>query len=90
MPKATFLGARAFNQCYDLTELRLTAAGDLTLEKDSGSGPISASTAAQCSPTLNADKHYDTGTASPKAVSENQWATDYSERLFTWKSIAFE
>ena len=90
LPKATFLGARAFNQCYDLTELRLTAAGDLTLEKDSGSTFIPGNTAEECSLTLNTDKHYDTGTASPKAVSENQWATDYYERPLTWKSIAFE
>ncbi len=90
LPKATFMGVRTFSQCYDLTELRLTAAGDLTLEKDSGSTFIPGNIAEQCSLTLNADKHYDTGTASPKAVSENQWATDYYERPFTWKSIAFE
>lgn len=90
LPKATFLGHRVFNQCPDLTTLRLTAPGNLTLEKKDGATFISASTAAQCSLTLNADKHYDTGTASPKAVSENQWATDYYERPFTWKSIAFE
>ena len=90
LPKATFLGDGAFAQCYDLTTLRLTAAGDLTLEKDSGSTFIPGNIAAQCSLTLNADKHYDTGTASPKAVSADQWATNYYEAPLTWKSIAFE
>lgn len=89
LPKATFFGPGVFT-CLDLTELRLTAPGDLTLEEDSGSTFIPGKIAEQCSLTLNADKHYDTGTASPKAVSENQWATDYSERPLTWKSIAFE
>lgn len=90
LPKATFFGTGVFNQCYDLAELRLTAPGDLTLEKDSGSTFIPGNIAEQCSLTLNTDKHYDTGTASPKAVSENQWASDYFERPLTWKSIAFE
>lgn len=89
LPKATFFGPGAFN-CIHLTELRLTAPGNLTLEEEHGIIFIPPSTAAQCSLTLNADKHYDTGTASPKAVSENQWATDYSESPLTWKSIAFE
>lgn len=90
LPKATFFGTGVFNQCYDLAELRLTAPGDLTLEKENGVIFIPPNIAEQCSLTLNTNKHYDTGTASPKAVSENQWATDYSESPLTWKSIAFE
>lgn len=89
LPKATFFGTGVFNGIH-LTELRLTAPGDLTLEEEHGVIFIPPNTAEQCSLTLNTDKHYDTGTASPKAVSENQWATDYSERPLTWKSIAFE
>lgn len=90
LPKATFLGNGVFNQCPDLTTLRLTAPGNLTLEKKDGGTFITGNIAAQCSLTLNADKHYDTGTASPKAVSADQWATNYYEDPLTWKSIAFE
>lgn len=90
LPKATFLGDRVFLRCNDLTTLRLTAPGNLTLVKRAGGIFITTDMAAQCSLTLNADKHYDTGTASPKAVSADQWATDDDEKTFTWKSIAFE
>lgn len=90
LPKATQLGYRAFQQCDNLTELRLTAAGNITLEMDSGATPFGQNFAKACDLTLNADKHYDTGTAAPKAASADQWATDFYGNPLTWKSIAFE
>lgn len=90
LPKVTRLGYRAFQQCDALTELRLTAAGNITLEMDSGATPFSRDFAKACNLTLNADKHYSTGTAAPKATSADQWATDFYGNPLTWKSIAFE
>lgn len=90
LPKATILGHSAFQQCDKLTTLRLTAAGNIGLEMDSGVTPFGQNFAKACNLTLNADKHYDTGTAVPKAASADQWATDYFGNPLTWKSIAFE
>ena len=90
LPKATQLGYNAFQQCDKLTTLRLTAAGNITLEMDSGLTPFDQNFAKACNLMLNADKHYDTGTATPKAASADQWATDYYGNPLTWKSIAFE
>ncbi len=90
LPKATRLGHDAFQQCDKLTTLRLTAAGNITLEMDSGATPFGQNFAKACDLTLNADKHYDTGTAAPKAASADQWATDFYGNPLTWKSIAFE
>lgn len=90
LPKATQLGYRAFQQCDNLTELRLTAAGNITLEMEAGATPFSQNFAKSCDLTLNADKHYSTGTATPKAASADQWATNYYGDPLTWKSIAFE
>lgn len=90
LPKATILGQNAFQQCDKLTTLRLTAAGNIFQEMESGMGPFSPGFAKACDLTLNADKHYDTGTAAPKAASADQWAEDYYGNPLTWKSIAFE
>ena len=57
---------------------------------DSGATPFSQNFAKVCDLTLNADKHYSTGTAAPKAASADQWATNYYGDPLTWKSIAFE
>ena len=73
-----------------MTELRLTAAGNITLEMKDGATPFSQNFAKVCDLTLNADKHYSTGTAAPKAASADQWATNYYGDPLTWKSIAFE
>ena len=90
LPETTRLGYSAFQHCDALTELRLTAAGNITLEMDSGATPFSPNFAKVCDLTLNADKHYSTGTAAPKAASADQWATNYYGDPLTWKSIAFE
>lgn len=90
LPETTRLGYSAFQHCDALTELRLTAAGNITLEMDSGATPFSPNFAKVCDLTLNADKHYSTGTAAPKAASADQWATNYYGDSLTWKSIAFE
>ena len=90
LPKATILRQNAFHQCDKLTTLKLTAAGNIMLEMESGMGPFSPGFAKACHLTLNADKHYDTGTAAPKAASADQWARDFYGNPLTWKSIAFE
>ena len=90
LPETTRLGYSAFQHCDALTELRLTAAGNITLEMDRGATPFSPNFAKVCDLTLNADKHYSTGTAAPKAASADQWATNYYGDPLTWKSIAFE
>ena len=90
LPETTRLGYSAFQHCDALIELRLTAAGNITLEMDSGATPFSPNFAKVCDLTLNADKHYSTGTAAPKAASADQWATNYYGDPLTWKSIAFE
>ena len=41
LPETTRLGYSAFQHCDALTELRLTAAGNITLEMDSGATPFS-------------------------------------------------
>lgn len=90
LPETTRLGYSAFQHCDALTELRLTAAGNITLEMKDGATPFSQNFAKVCDLTLNADKHYSTGTAAPKAASADQWATNYYGDPLTWKSIAFE
>ena len=91
LPNAHYIDYGAFDKCEQLTSLTLTAEGDITLISYPMMGyyPFNFNTSA-CDLVLNADKHYESGTASPKAASENQWATDKSNSPLTWKSITFE
>ncbi|WP_294556108.1 leucine-rich repeat protein [uncultured Bacteroides sp.] len=93
LPQVTEIGGQAFQQCDNLTTLKLTAPGNLTLKINPGMGipPFSGNFAKTCHLTLNVDKHYDSGTATPKAESATTWYTpdEYSD-AYTWKSITFE
>ncbi|MFR7603105.1 MAG: hypothetical protein ACLUYV_04800 [Alistipes shahii] len=64
LPETTRLGYSAFQHCDALTELRLTAAGNITLEMDSGATLLSPNFAKVCDLTLNRPiKRHSTSTA---------------------------
>lgn len=93
LPKVTEINGQAFQQCNNLTTLKLTAPGNLVLKINPSMGmpPFDGSNFAKaCHLTLNVDKHYDSGTATPKAESATTWYTpnEYSD-AYTWKSITF-
>lgn len=93
LPKATHFEYGAFEQCSNLVELSLTAAGDFTLTLPpygtTYSFAFNFNTAA-CDLYLNGDKHFTSGNASPAAYSETSWAETYDGTPLTWKSITFE
>ncbi|MBO8482191.1 MAG: Ig-like domain-containing protein [Muribaculum sp.] len=87
LPKVTEIYYGLFMDC-PLTKLELTAAGDFTIHEH----PMAAFdlgyvvfnfTTESCELVLNADKHYESGTASPKAASATNWFDT------EWGSIAF-
>lgn len=91
LPNVHYIDYGTFDGCTQLTSLTLSAEGDITLMFFTMMGyePFNFDTAA-CDLVLNADKHYENGTAEPKATSENTWATDAQNSPLTWKSITFE
>ena len=87
LPKVTEIYYGLFMDC-PLTKLELTAAGDFTIHEDPlaafGLGVVVFNFATEsCELVLNADKHYESGTASPKAASATNWFDT------EWGSIAF-
>lgn len=87
LPKVTEIYYGLFMDC-PLTKLELTAAGDFTIHEH----PLAAFdlgyvvfnfTTESCELVLNADKHYESGTASPKAASATNWFDT------EWSSITF-
>lgn len=87
LPKVTEIYYGLFMDC-PLTELELTAAGDFTIHEVPlaafGFGDVVFNFATEsCELVLNADKHYESGTASPKAASATNWFDT------EWGSIAF-
>ena len=87
LPKVTEIYYGLFMDC-PLTKLELTAAGDFTIHEDPlaafGFGDVVFNFATEsCELVLNADKHYESGTASPKAASATNWFDT------EWGSIAF-
>ena len=91
LPEVHYIDYGVFDDCSQLTSLTLTAEGNITTNFFTmlGYHPFNFDTSA-CDLVLNADKHYESGTASPKAASENQWSTDAKKNPLTWKSITFE
>lgn len=88
LPKATTFNYGLFKDCASLTEVRLTAAGDFTMNENPmgdllGESFFSFETAS-CDLVLNADKDAREGTALPKPTSETRWFGH------DWKSISFE
>lgn len=87
LPKVTEIYYGLFMDC-PLTKLELTAAGDFTIHEDPlaafGIGDVVFNFATEsCELVLNADKHYESGTASPKAASATNWFDT------EWSSITF-
>lgn len=87
LPKVTEIYYGLFMDC-PLTKLELTAAGDFTIHEDPlaalGFGDVVFNFATEsCELVLNADKHYESGTASPKAASATNWFDT------EWSSITF-
>lgn len=87
LPKVTEIYYGLFMDC-PLTKLELTAAGDFTIHEDPlaafGLGDVVFNFATEsCELVLNADKHYESGTASPKAASATNWFDT------EWSSITF-
>lgn len=91
LPNAHYIDYGAFEDYSQLTSLTLSAEGNIILKFFAmlGYQPFNFETSA-CDLTINADKHYEDGTASPKAASETQWATDAQNNPLTWKSITFK
>ena len=88
LPKVVDIHYGLFMEC-SLTRLELTAEGDFTIHEDPmavwGLGePVFNFETASCELVLNADKHYGTGTASPKAASATNWfKTEWGSITFT-------
>jgi len=88
LPKVVDIHYGLFMEC-SLTRLELTAEGDFTIHEDPlaawGLGePVFNFETASCELVLNADKHYGTGTASPKAASATNWfETEWGSITFT-------
>ena len=87
LPKVVEIHYGLFQDC-PLTRLELTAAGDFTIHEDPlaimGWGePVFNFETTSCELVLNADKHYESGTASPKAASATNWFDT------EWSSISF-
>ena len=87
LPKVVEIHYGLFQDC-PLTRLELTAAGDFTIHEDPlafmGWGePVFNFETTSCELVLNADKHYESGTASPKAASATNWFDT------EWSNISF-
>lgn len=89
LPKVNQIYYGLFNECQ-MSRIELTAGGDIVINEH----PFSAIPGmgekvfnfdtGSCELVLNADKHYQTGTASPQASSATNWADT------EWKSISFD
>lgn len=88
LPKVVEIHYGLFNKC-PLTRLELTASGDFTIHEhpfaSMGFGePVFDFDTPSCELVLNADKHYESGSAFPQAESTTNWCET------EWGSIIFE
>lgn len=87
LPKVVEFSYGLFNEC-PLTKVEFTAAGNFTVHEHPlasiGFGePVFSFSTSACELVLNADKHYETGNATPQATSATNWCDT------EWKSISF-
>lgn len=87
LPKVVEFSYGLFNEC-PLTKVEFTAAGNFTVHEHPlasiGFGePVFNFSTSACELVLNADKHYETGNATPQATSATNWCDT------EWKSISF-